>query len=220
MTVYRYDKRVKLYRRSRPKTLLITLVLLVAIGMAVYFLLNRENDGGAITGSAVRLSNDPTQTFTTEFFSFTAAKSWVEARDLSNFSDTYSYRKIVSASPVGTLTISVNSGHRDLITNSVQLVVESGKVTKIGSVSEHCSNFVSEGSNLDPHDVVVESVSYRCWTDGTLFIAAAGKAGGGLEVPLLRPNGETANYAISYQSTSFEPDKNAILEILKTFQAR
>lgn len=220
MTVYRYDKRVKLYRRSRPKTLLITLVLLIAIGVAVYFLLNRSTGGDAVTGNAVRLTNDPLQTFTTDYFTFTASKSWAEARDLSNFTDTFSYRKIVSASPVGTITIQVNNGHRDLITNLVQVDVDTGKIKDVGSVGEHCSNFVPDGSNLDPHDVTVEGVDFRCWTDSTLFIAAVGAEGLGLEVPLLRPNGETAKYAISYQSTSFHTDNNAILEVIENFETR
>lgn len=220
MTVYRFDKRVRLYRRSRPKSLMITLALVILLGAGAFIYLNRSDDSTAVVGKSVRVSNDPTQTFSTEYFSFTAAKSWAEARDLSNFTDTFTYRKIVSSSPVGTLTINVNSGFRSLITNSVSLIVDSGKIVSVGKVSEHCSNSVPEGSNLDPRDVIVGGVSYRCWTDGTLFIVAAGQEGGGLEITLLRPNGESAKYAINYQSTSFEPDKNAILEILRTFEAR
>lgn len=219
MAIYRYDKSVKLYRRSRPKTLLLTLSLVLVIGLVIFLLINRGNDSGVVGGREVRVTNDPYQTFVTDYFSFTVSKSWLEAKDL-NSEGVSVYRKFKGTNPLGILTIKVNAGYPSLITALVPVSVLDGKVNKIGDVSEHCSKFLPSGLNLDPHDVVAYEVSFRCWTDSTAFLVSAGVSGGGLELPLLRPSGELSKYSISYQSTSFETDRNAILEVLKTFETR
>lgn len=219
MTVYRYDKTLKVGRKEKPKTLFYAVLIVLAIGLAVFLLITRGNDSIAVDGRAVRISNDPYIEFKTGYFRFTVSNSWAEAKDLGNSTDTFVYRKYKQSSPLGVLTVKVNAGAPNLITNVVPVEVEAGKITLIGSISEHCSNFVPAGSNLDPREVSVEEVTFRCWTDGSTYISSVGSRGGNLELSLLRTNGETANYSISYQNTSFDVDKKAILEILKTFEA-
>lgn len=218
MAVYRYDKSIRLYRRSRSKTFLIFLLALLGIGLITLFLITRGNEAAVTSGKKVRVSNDPYLTFTTEYFSFKASKSWSEAKDL-NTKDTYVYRKYNSTTPIGILTINVNAGYPSLITAVVPVTITGGLIDEVGAVSDHCSKFLPGGLNLDPHDVVVEEINFRCWTDSTALIVSAGVRGGGLELPFLRPGGEIAKYSISYQGTSFNNDKNAILEVLKTFRA-
>lgn len=220
MAVYKYDKTLKVGKKQSGRTLLVTAVLVLIIGLVTYLLIIRRNDSGVVDGKAVQLSNDPYQDFTTKYFKFTVSKSWAEAPELGNNADTFVYRKYKQSNPLGIMTIRVNSGYPNLITNIVPLKIENSVIAGIGSVSDHCSKFVPAGSNLDPHTVVAEEVTFRCWTDGTTFISAAGSRGGNLEVELLRPNSETAKYSISYQSTAFETDKKAILEVLKTFETR
>lgn len=220
MTVYKYDKTLKVGKKQSQRTLLITTVIVLIVGVVAYLLIIRNNDSGTVDGKAVRVSNDPHQDFTTKYFKFTVSKSWDEAPDLGNNIDTFVYRKYLQSNPLGILTIKVNAGVPNLITNVVPLKIESGKIANIGTLSDHCSKFVPPGSNLDPHTVVTEDVTFRCWTDGTTFIAAAGSVGGNLELTLMRPNSETAKYSISYQNTSFDADKNAIIDVLKTFETR
>ncbi len=220
MAIYRYDKTLKVGRKQTPHSLLITIILVLIIGLIGYYLLNRNNDQGAQSGKAVTVSNDPYIEFETEYYKFKVSKAWAEAIDIGDNQGTFVYRKYKGPNPLGILTIKVNAGAPSLTTNVVPIEVIEGKIVKIGSVSEHCSKYVPQGSNLDPHIVTGEGVSFRCWTDGTTFIASAGSKGGNLEIPLIRPNGETAKYSVSYQSTSFETDHKAILEVLKTFETR
>ena len=220
MTVYRYDRTLKVGRKKTSHTLLATIIIVLAIGLAAYFLLNRNNDSRVVEGREVQVSNDPFLVFTSEYFKFTASKSWAEAAELGNNTDTFVYRKYKSTTPLGVLTIRVNAGSPNLTTNVVPIRLQEGKIAEIGSPSEHCSNSVPASSNLDPQNVVVEEVAFRCWTDGTTYISSAGERGGDLELLLLRPIGETATYSLSYQSTSFETDDKAILEVLKTFETR
>jgi len=186
----------------------------------VYFLISRNNDSDAVSGKTVSVSNDPFLDFETKFFKFTVSKAWAEAKELGDNQNTFVYRKYRGPNPIGILTIKVNAGASNLITNVVPVKIEEGKIAEIGQVSGHCVKFVPAGSNLDPHNVVALEVSFRCWTDGTTFISAAGAIGGNLEMSLRRPSKELAKYSISYQNTSFETNEGAILEVLKTFETR
>lgn len=219
MTVYRYDKTLKVGRKEYPRSLIYAFLIVLVIGLAVFLFITRGNDSDAVNGQAVQISNDPFVEFKTEYFKFTVSNSWAAANDLGNGADTFVYRKYKQSNPLGVLTVKVNAGVPNLITNVVPVKIEAGKITLIGSVSEHCSNFVPEGSNLDPREITVEEVTFRCWTDGTTYISSAGSRGGNLGLLLTRTNGEIAIYSISYQNTSFDVDKKAILEILKTFEA-
>ncbi|MEK7472259.1 MAG: hypothetical protein AAB624_03375, partial [Patescibacteria group bacterium] len=89
MTVYRYDRTLKVGRKKTSHTLLATIIIVLAIGLAAYFLLNRNNDSGVVEGREVQVSNDPFLVFTSEYFKFTASKSWSEAAELGNNTDTF-----------------------------------------------------------------------------------------------------------------------------------
>lgn len=220
MTVYRFDKHIYVRRRRILKMLALSFCIVIALAGTMYILFLRADGQSPTEGRSVTVSHNPFSEFSTNYFRFSASSAWRVAEDLGNTTDTFVYRKYNDTTPVGLLTIRVNVPNQTLNTGVVPVSVRDGRITEIGMPSEHCSKFLPPGHNSDPQNVVVEDVGFRCWTDGTNYIVSAGARGGGLELPLKRINGEVALYSITYQNTAFEEDKDAILEVIRTFEAR
>lgn len=220
MTVYRFDKHMHVRRRRFLRLSALSLAIVVVLFAALYFFFLRSDAQTPVDGKSVNVVHNPFSEFSTNYFRFSASSAWRVAEDLGNESDTFVYRKYNGATPIGLLTVRVNVPNQTLNIGIVPVVVKDGRITEIGLPSEHCSKALSAGHNSDPQNVVIEDVNFRCWTDGTNYIVSVGARGGGLELPLKRINGEVAQYSITYQNTAFEEDRDAILEVVRTFEAR
>lgn len=220
MTVYRFDKHIPVRRRRFLQFSALSLGVVIVFFVAFYFLFLRSDGQTPVEGQSVTVEHNPFSEFSTNYFRFSASSAWRNAEDLGNDTDTFVFRKYNDTTPTGLLTIRVNTPNQTLNVGVVPVVVKDGRITEIGMPSEHCSKVLPAGHNSDPQNVVVEDVSFRCWTDGTNYIVSVGARGGGLELPLKRINGEVALYSITYQNTASEEDRDAILEVVRTFEAR
>ena len=208
--------------RTAIKVTILTLLLLVP---AVIYVIISTLPPSPVTGKSIDKGKfDPTVTFTTDWFTFTAPKSWEEASNLHIKDKVYVYRENNGGETIGLMKIYVNSevvGYQNYYTRVLPVTIEDGSKVKPTSLQPHCSSVLTKEQNKGAPLVLTQAeVNFLCWVDGTNLYAVAGEIKGTSTLQLKRSNGETAKYIITYLNNAFTPSEGSFEQAIQSFEAR
>jgi hypothetical protein len=200
----------------------ITAILLIP---AIIYIIISTLPPNPVTGKSVDKERfDPTITFTTDWFTFTAPNRWEEAADQHVKDKVYVYREKNGGEYLGLLRIFVNNSpvnFQDMYTRVLPIRVEDGNTLKPSELQPHCSEQTLSKQRIgDPFPIVQGEVSFTCWVDNENLIATAGEIGGGTAIKLRRENGSVAEYRMVYSNTAFTPSESSFEQVLKAFTAK
>jgi len=210
--------------KSRTAIKVTTLTLLVLIPAAIYVIISTLPPS-PVTGKSIDKGKfDPTTTFTTDWFSFVAPKSWEEAANLHIKDKMYVYRENNGGENLGLMKIFVNSdvvSYQNYYTRVLPVVIAEGYKLRPATIEPHCNTALAPGQNKGVPTIVNQAnTSFLCWVDGTNLYAVAGEVGGTSTLTLKRKNGESAQYIITYVNNAFTPSEDSFRQAIQSFEAR
>ena len=228
MAIYRYgrtgNKSSDKLQKSRTAFKVTVLTLLLLIPAAIYVIISTLPPN-PVTGKSIDKGLfDPSVTFTTDWFTFKAPKTWEEAANLHVPDKMYIYRENNGGESVGLMKVFVNSdvvSYQNYYTRVLPVNIEEDYKVRPLSLQPHCNTAIPEGQNKGKPILVTQAqVNFLCWTDGTNLYAVAGEVDGTSTLELRRKNGETAKYIITYVNNAFTPSEGSFEQALQSFEAR
>lgn len=228
MSNYKYgrsgNKTSEKFEKSQTTIKVIIGTLLALVPLVVYIVISTLPPSPTSGKSIDKGRFDPSITFTTDWFTFTAPKKWEEVASLHIKDKMYVYRETNGGEYIGLLKIYINTepfSYQNYFTRVLPVEVVDKKAIKPTSLEPHCNAALLPGQNLGtPTFVTQADVTFFCWTDGTNLYAVAGEIGGTSTIKLTRANGETANYVAVYTNTAFTPSESSFAEAMQSFEAR
>lgn len=196
------------------------LAVLVTLGIAgdLVWQKLRTADSVVSVASTSSVQSATINLFRTPYFQFQADRTWVEVPEVSTPTK-FIYRSSNGTLLEHQLTVYVNEHPpKKLAATHVYTVeVDKRKFNEVSGAERHC-NSDTEGLKNEPKVITFNQVTFNCDLGSSTFTAFVGLQGGTNEIPIVRPNGETATYAIIYDDVTFSPNANQINSIMKTFQ--
>lgn len=159
--------------------------------------------------------------FRTPYFQFQAGKTWTEvAKETTD--NKFVYRALKGPIVEHDLTIYVNPSIQQLDATRIQPVEPQpdGTLKVTEGISDHCDTTLPAG-NKDREQVMnLKGVTFMCDADDTIYDVLVGKVKGTPFMDLIRPDGSTARYVISYRDLTASPSGRELREIVRSFQTR
>ena len=224
-----YHHSVSYYQQTRfkkrfKKVLIFIVVLIAAIGGYLYYDSIKEqqqvSESYSQTGVTTSTILSSSEVFQTSYFQFQAPDGWMEIGSLSK-PGMYVYRKMDQNLIEQDLVIYVdNSPDARSITYIAPVSIKADGTFESSKVFGHCEEALPEGSGARPVEITYKKVTFTCAPGTSIYTAAVGLIGGGLDLPIKRPNGEKAIYNIVYRNVTVSPDGKELEEILRSFQVR
>lgn len=216
-----YRRKKRIHRRRK---VFATIIILLAIGIAVYFAIenfkaenfnSEEQTTSAATSSYIAPN---IQVFLSPYFQFQTNRSWSEDPG-SSAGNRYTYRSMRGNLLEHTLIIYVNSAPDDIkVTRVLVSTMNGNRGLKAEKISDHCGK--SNKSVKSGLNTVLDQVTFKCFPDDTRFNVLVGMFGGTTNITLPRPDGSTAVYTIYYSNVTVTPDASQITDIVNSFQTR
>jgi hypothetical protein len=210
---------------QKSKTVLqAVMVTVTALVPLILYIFITTRPPSPVTGKLIEKERfNPTITFTTDWFSFTAPNRWEEAADQHIEDKVYIYRERRGGEFLGLMRIYVNNTiptPQDMYTSIVPTSLGEDQKLLVGPAEPHCSEATESKKKLgNPISVLQAEVTFTCWVDNENFIAALGVRGGTTALQLRRKNGEISTYRVVYSNTAFTPSRGSLSEVMRTFQA-
>ena len=202
--------------------------ILAVVGYFAYDIYRQANQGeqqpvtSTATTSTVASS---THVLTTQYFQFQASTKW-RAVPNETKNDKFVFRQYNATTIEQDLTVYVNSAMGEVLALSQSAYVlpvvpaENGILKVQGGVSPHCKTLLKPGYVNKPQVMTHNKVTFNCTPDSSTYTVAVGMIGGGVDMPLKRPDGTTATYRIVYRNLTAGPTARDIESIVSNFETR
>ena len=213
-------KRASRLKRFSKLVLAMFLIIVMVIGVDWVITNIRASKTVISKGSTASVQSSTINIFRTPYFQFQADRDWTESTEAST--DTkFVYRSMDGPLVEHQLTVYVNEKPPAKLAATRVYTVEliNGNFKQISNADQHC-NSNDTGLKNEPKIVTFNQVTFKCDMGSNVFRAFVGLIGGTNEITALRPNGQTATYAIVYDDLTFIPSTSQISSIMDTFQIR
>lgn len=223
-----FHSRKRFLRRLRYVWALILVGALVGAGFFIYDVIanRKKSDEASKASSAVTsLVVTGTQLQSSPYFQFQSPKNWKAIANESR-SNHFVYRQYNGPLIEQELVIDINRETPEVLALVLTTRVlpvnasQTGKLTLVGQLSDHCKNALKPGGIRNPLAVKYKDVTFNCNPDTTNFIAVVGLVGGTDSMLLKRPSGGTVTYNIVYKNLTAQPTAGDFDNIIETFEAR
>jgi hypothetical protein len=237
-----YHHHVNTHRRSKNARLFkkvvigfVSVAIIITVGISADWLLTniRASDTKVSVESSATVQSARINIFQTPYFSFQADSNWREVTDELNLGKTtdgsqqYLYRRYTKNFIEHELWITVNmpEGYNilkhNIPTRVYPVQVEpDGSLTRISGVSESCSKALSEkDTNLQPHILTLENVTFYCDPNNNGYQVAVGVPGKTERIEMPKSDNGSNFITITYRNTSAIPDARQLESIIQTFRS-
>jgi hypothetical protein len=198
------------------------LFVLISLGIGIDWLIGRvrSNSTTVSTESTATVQSSTINIFRTPYFQFQADESWVEAPEAST-QNRFVYKSFKGPLVEHSLVVYVNEKPPAKLaaTRIFTAELDKGLFKKISGPDRHC-NSEQQGLKNEPAIIMFNQVTFNCDLGSNTYKVFVGLISGTNVISALRPNGETATYAIVYDDLTFSPTSNQINSIMSTFQIR
>ncbi|HEX5448294.1 MAG TPA: hypothetical protein VFW90_03805 [Candidatus Saccharimonadales bacterium] len=221
---YIYRKPLQRQRQSwyrRHFKLVTVLVVALGAGAYVYFLALGNQNAVTASNSQALHSSTPTRTVTSRYFQFKDSAVW-KLNKSDSAPGMYIYEVQQKGSLIRRLTVYVNRlpVSLGLAANRVLPVsVTDGSTLQPTAISDPCSKTYTTGAPKSVKEITYNKVLMLCDPDPAQYSVIVGVSGGSYQLKMKRPDGQTAQFVITYQDFEIQPDSASLLNIVKSFTA-
>lgn len=225
MGSYRYGKQaVASKQQSSARTFwrVTSITLLLLIPIAVYIVLTTLPPS-PVTGKTIDKGTfDPFTTVKTDWFSFKVEKTWQSVPELTTDGKVYTYREMQGPNPQGLMQIFINSTPKSTesyFTHVVPVSVKDERSFLAKDVLPDCSTTNPDKLAQNYVKLTQGDTTFLCWIGSPIFYSVAGEIGGDSTIKMLRENGSTAEYIITYRNLAFVASEGSFSKVLNTFRS-
>lgn len=216
--------RVRAYRFRKVALVASAIVIIVAVGIGVDWILNQVNRSETLvtTEYTKSVQSANIDVYRTEYFQFQAPESWVEvASETTN--KRFVYVKNSGSLITQRLMVIVDRPETNReadvqIDRVLPITLDSNnRFNPAVSVSDHCENSWPGGLPRNPSRITHEGVSFVCTPDSRQYNVVIGEVGGDESISATTSDGRQVTIYVVYSDLTAYPSPGDIYNIISSF---